>query len=299
VTEPLSDVEQAAMDAIRDDSGAIPMPLVITEPGLYLGLSEDVYHSDPVFERSLSQSGAKTLLRCPQLFRYQQQHPSPSTKAQDLGTVAHELVLGTGVGYVEVPYPTWQTNAAKDAKAKAEAAGQVALLTKDLQIAQDMADALLSHPVAGSLLQKQGGQSEASVFWVDKVTGVWRRARFDRLDEPQDGMVDFVDYKTAKSADPAEIVKAVWNYGYHQQQAWYEDACRFVHPGVDVQTTFIFQEKEAPYIPTVCQLAYDLVERGRERNAAALELYAECVARDYWPPYVEGIATIGAPGWAR
>lgn len=77
---------------------------VITKPGLY-DLPADFYHSDPVPEWSLSQSGATKLLRpsCPALYLHDRLHGSKPTKAMSRGTLAHSLVLGTGPMPVLIP----------------------------------------------------------------------------------------------------------------------------------------------------------------------------------------------------
>jgi hypothetical protein len=48
----------------------------------------------------------------------------------------------------------------------------------------------------------------------------------------------------------------------------------------------------------VCQLEPADVERGRELNRAAIDLFARCCDAGVWPGY-DGINNIGLPGWAR
>ena len=70
---------------------------MITHPGIYAGIDETVYHADsdlaPELGRSLSQSGAKTLLASPARFAWERDHGRPPKDAYDLGTLVHALVL--------------------------------------------------------------------------------------------------------------------------------------------------------------------------------------------------------------
>ena len=78
-------------------------PIEVTEPGVY-DIPEDAYHRDPVPDGSLSASAAKKLLTDggPARYRYQLEHPEPSSEAMELGTAAHKLVLGVGQELHEV-----------------------------------------------------------------------------------------------------------------------------------------------------------------------------------------------------
>jgi hypothetical protein len=97
---------------------------VITAPCIVGDMDEDWYHSDPVPEAlggSLSSSGAKLLLppNCPAIFDYQRRHGKRPSRAMELGTVVHGMVLGTGQPVDVHDYKDWTTKAAKEAKAKA------------------------------------------------------------------------------------------------------------------------------------------------------------------------------------
>ena len=61
--------------------------------GIRLGVPELTYHTDT---RTLSASGAKTLLRDPERFAWERDHGRPPKAAFDLGGVVHALVLRSG-----------------------------------------------------------------------------------------------------------------------------------------------------------------------------------------------------------
>ena len=93
----------------------------------------------------------------------------------ELGTVAHKMVLGSGPEIVVVDAANWMTKAAKEQRDAARLAGKVPLLPDDYQRAKAMADAVLSHPLAGALFNPDHGSAERSLFWEDPLTGVMLR----------------------------------------------------------------------------------------------------------------------------
>ena len=266
--------------------------MTILEPGIYDGIPEPDYHADPVPAGSLSQSGAKTILRAPALYRWQRDHPVHKD-VFDFGTAAHAKVLGKGAPVVVLDFPTWQTNAAKAARDEARAKGETPLLVKDALIVDEMATALLEHRLASMLLAK--GEPEVSAFAPDPATGVMRRGRVDWLSRHV-----ITDYKTAATADPAAFGRSAAAYGYHMQAAWYLDLFRDL--GADVEAfAFIVQEKEPPYLVEVIELDERAVDRGRVLNARALERYRDCRASGVWPGYSgrdDQSTTVDLPPWA-
>lgn len=271
---------------------------VITEPGVY-DIPEDAYHRDPVPGGSLSQSGAKTLLKegGPALFAWQREHPKPPAKALDLGSAAHCLVLGSGPELHEVKADNWLTKAAKQDRDEARKAGKLPLLTEDLATVRAMAAALREHEWAQRLLS-QPGRPEMSAFWQDADYKVWRRLRWDFMPEPHAVRHPaLVDYKTTADAGPSAFAKSVANFGYHQQAEWYAQGyCEMT--GVYPAMAFICQEKEPPYRVAVYQLAESAIELGSVLNDRAVAIYAHCAETGEWPGLDPAPQFIDLPAWA-
>jgi hypothetical protein len=273
--------------------------LVITEPCVLDDLPERVYLSDPVEGGSLSFSGAKALLppSCPAKYRHQRENGRSPKATFDMGHAVHKLVLGAGEELVIVDAPTWQTKAAKEARAAAYAAGHTPLLTAEYERAQVAAKAVLEHDIAGELFAP-GGISERSLFWLDDKHGVWRRARLDRTRE-RNGRLLVVDLKTTQSAEPGAIAKAMGQYRYHMQHAFYTDGVRALNLDLDPAFLFVFVEVESPHLVTVCELDGEAVEVGHDLVDYALGIYAECARTDFWPDYAgSDIPIISLPRWA-
>lgn len=269
------------------------MSNVVDTEGVYADIPDHVYHSD---KGSLSSSGARSLLtKTPARFRHDQDSPRESTTAFDIGHAAHALVLGYGEPIAEIEADSWRTKAAKDARDEAYAEGKTPLLSEDVRRVEAMAAALREHPLAEVLFSE--GEPERSMYWRDAQTGVWLRSRPDWL-PTRPGRLIVTDYKTSTTANPRKFEKSALDYGYHQQHAWYVDGIKEL--GIDEDPAFLFvvQEKEPPYLVSVCQLDEDAVELGRRRNREAIDLYAKCVADDHWPGFGYEVHQISLPTWA-
>jgi hypothetical protein len=261
----------------------------VRDPGFYDDIPEREYHAD---RDSLSVSGAKVLLKAPALFRHQQENPEHKD-VFDFGSAAHALVLGAGMDSIYVtPLEEFRTKEAKAEKAAAQSEGLAVVTPADWLVICDMADALSQHRLAMQLLSD--GKPEVSAYALDEPTGVLRRGRFDWL-----GSTILTDYKTAASAEPSAFAGSAAKFGYHMQAAWYLDlAADLGHPAEAF--AFIVQEKAAPYLVSVVVLDDAAVNRGRELNRQALEIFRDCHDSNLWPGYVTDseYAVVDLPRWA-
>lgn len=263
------------------------------EDGLHPGIPDTVYHAD---HNSLSSSGARILLsECPAIFDHRRKEP-PNPKPQyDFGHAAHKMVLGEGSQLVKVDATDWRTNAAKEKRAQAWADGKAPLLKAAIQEAQVMAGKVHANRYAQKLLSS--GRAELSGYWRDEKTDTRLRFRPDWLTELPGGRPICIDYKTAVSANPEHFKKSALDYGYHCQDAWYRDG--LIALGYeDPAFLFIVQMKTTPYLVSLIQLDAEYVELGRQRNRAAIDLYAQCAADDTWPDFGDTIHTVSLPPWA-
>lgn len=257
----------------------------ITEPGVY-ELDDATYHQDPVPGGSLSSSGARLLLppNAPALYKHR--IANPVTKAAyDFGHVAHRLLLGKGAEFEVIDADNWRTNAAKEAATAAREAGKTPILTKDFEQALAMANAVRNDPLAGPLFRH--GEAEQSLFWRDRRTGIWLRARLDWLTRSTKGQVLVVDFKTCEHADNEAIRKSVADYGYHQQDPWYLDGVNSLdlNAGTRAAFLFVFVEKKPPHLVNVVELHPVTRGWGRTLNNEAIDLWIACREHNDWPGY--------------
>ena len=275
-------------------------------------------HHEYLAHPALSASGARTLVQPagPARFHHDRTHGRAPRRQFDVGHAAHAAVLGVDPGCDVVltvgkptkddpdpqPFPAadFRTDAAKKHRDQIRAAGRVPVLQSDLAAADDMAEALRAHPLAGRLLAPDNGDPEVSLFWHDDEHDVDRRCRFDWLRQADaSGRLIGVDYKTCASAAPRAVQRAIVEYGYHQSAAWYRDLAIGLGLASSVPFLFVFQEKTAPYLVHVVELDPDLLRMGQDRNERALRLFAECTESGEWPGYNDhAISLVEAPTWA-
>ena len=250
-------------------------------------LSDVAYHSSP----ALSASGAKLILKSPAHYRWAMDHPSTSP-VFNLGHAVHSLILG-GRPVTMVQSDDYKTKAAREERDHALTTGAIPLTrTEHAQVAA-MAEAVLNHPLAAALFAD--GRAELSIYTTDPETGVALRSRPDWI-----GNRFVVDLKTAATADPREFANACERYGYFQQAAWYLDQAAAAGL-IDDEARFLFVlvEKDPPHLVNVVEPDMPSIQRGREKNRRAIDIFAECVATGTWPGYPTDTATIiGSPQWA-
>lgn len=268
--------------------------MTITAPGVY-DVPEDTYHADadlaPELGRSLSSTGAKTILKSPALFDYQRRHPVQKD-VFDEGTVAHALILrNPDPRLFVVDDYDWTRRKGKPTRDEIRNQGRIPIHRGTLLAASKMAHAVRRHALASAILSQ--GQPERSLYWTDEATGVTCRGRTDWL---RDNAI--VDVKTTQDASPTGFAKACANYGYDQQADWYTTGVEAI-TGRRLPFLFIAVEKEPPHLVAVYQLDDDALDRGARRNRQALDLFAECESAGEWPGYSSDIEVLSLPRWAN
>jgi hypothetical protein len=274
------------------------------EPGVHQ-LTDEEYFAPGLAGATLSASGAKVLLKPggPARFHHQRQTGIVEIKREfDLGHAVHTLVLGSGPKLIRITGTgaggpdAWQNNYDKAKVARARKVGAVPVRPSDFAAAHAMANAVLDHRLARKLFV--GGLPERTLIWQDEATGVLCRAKADWL--RPDGIVDL---KTTESAAPDALSKAVHNYGYAIQAAFYlrgfrQQADRTVMAAPFF--AFVAVEKAAPHLVHVHQLSERALAYGDRKCTEALEIYRDCTASGVWPGYPDDeITEIDLPAYVR
>jgi len=256
------------------------------------------YHSG----EGVSRSDLRLILRSPAHYKAAKEAPQEETKAMLIGSAFHCLTLEPELfprRYVVAPDGLdRRTKEGKEAWAsfESEAAGKKVLKQEDYEAAEKMAQAIQEHPLGGRLVN--GGEAEKSVFW-ETSTGngqVLCKCRPDYIKALR-GSTVIVDLKSTEDARPEAFGKSSWNYGYHMQAAFYMDGLSATLGPVGA-FLFIVVEKHPPYAVAVYQASDQMIDAGRKQYMNALEVYAECTAKDVWPAYPQEIQELWLPGWA-
>ena len=272
----------------------------VTKAGVY-DLTSEEYHGDPCDSLSLGSTGARTLARdCPAAFKYA---PVEFKEEFDIGNAAHLLVLQPEeferrIG--RVPFEDYRKRDAQEARDDIRAAGRIPLLPKQVADVAAMRNAIFADPVAS--LAFRNGEPEKSMFWRDPEYGFWCKTRPDWLPAHRRYLVDV---KTSTSADPEEFQKALVNFGYSQQAAWYTDGVEAVTGDKPERFAFVVICKKPPYLVTTCWLDDEAIAWGRILNRYARGVFAWCLERGEWPSYRPEITgppsafTVSLPEWAK
>jgi hypothetical protein len=162
-----------------------------------------------------------------------------------------------------------------------------------------MADAVLTHPVAGRLLDPDTGKAEQSMYWQDDETGVAMRGRIDWWRQPVGGLPHtLIDVKTTKNANPFAFGKTAADFGYHRQQFTYRWAARVLF-GIEVAFIFVLVETEPPYLVSTPELGDEDEAIGGREMRRAIDIYRECVESNTWPGYPQEIVQVSLPRWYK
>jgi hypothetical protein len=266
--------------------------------GIAYGLDNEAYHALD----ALGSSGLKLLRRSPAHFFGQvidpnrpQREPSPAMAA---GTLAHCAILEPHeLGSRYVVKPEGLNLSTKDGKAWAAGidADQTIVTAEQMQTAQRQASAVRALPEVGPLFAR--GHAEVSAFWTD-ASGVQCKCRPDFVAETDQGVI-LLDVKTAKDADPQGFARAVWNYAYHLQAAWYSGGYAAASGLPVLAFVFVAVEADYPHCAAAYVLDEETLQQARDENARLLAIYADCKRSGTWPGYQAGVGILKAPAWAK
>jgi hypothetical protein len=284
----------------------------IRTPGIYHDLPIGRYHRGDI---AVGPSVSSTTLR--QLWNRSPKHAwardplNPKRIEEDdseafiLGRATHHLICGQ-VNFADefVVRPEvlegakWHGNRTECKRwlAARKREGKTVLTPDQVEQIRGMAVALGEFP-----LMQQGilnGLIERSLFWQDKETGLWLKARPDAI--PSDSG-DFADLKTTQSVLYHDLQNSMATYGYHQQAALALDGARALDLPAET-FTFVWVETKPPHCVRAQQLRDEDIARGARQNRVAIRMFADCFAAGSWPGPGDDRADaefIDLPDWKR
>ena len=236
--------------------------------------------------------------------RYQQIHGIKETPSLLKGHALHAAVLEPDVfGKLYATQPTAKELGFNDFRPRAAQVARDKWLEEHVQsvnMTRDewnatvfMRDSILSDPTTAQFFTGKGS-SELTLTWTDKTTQLDCKGRVDRLTFYHNYPA-LVDIKTARDVDDRECEKAIFNYGYHIRLAWYLDALMAYRPG-DFRVFIVWVQNSPPYEARYTELEDDPLREGRAQYRHLLDLHAECLKKNEWPGYPEGLP-VGIPQW--
>jgi hypothetical protein len=263
-----------------------------------LSIPADQYHSHP----AVGHSGLVRIMRSPAHYQDYVTNPPEPTPAMQFGTAFHTAILEPD-RFVEafVVAPKFDRRT-KEGKAAAEAweaenAGKTALTAEQMAAIAQMAASIRAHAGADMLLSR--GLAEMSGFWVDPESSIECKCRPDFLSVDGEAITGIVDVKTCADASTDGFSRAIATLGYDVQAAFYQDGLKAL-TGRTIPFYFIAVEKDAPYAVACYKAGDEVIEVGRSKYRAALQLLRWCMENDRWPAYQPNgeIEEITLPRWA-
>lgn len=224
-------------------------------------------------------------------------NPPEPTPAMTLGSALHCLVLEPGKfdgRYVVAPAGIdRRTKAGKEQWAEFEAASKdkTVLTAEQMEQAKGMAEAIAASNAASRALA-MCPRREHAIEWEDFATSLPCKGVIDAWGEQW-----AIDIKTTDDASERAFSRAVANYQYHGQAAFYLDGLAQAQSNIK-NFLFIAVEKNPPHGVRVYSCSPDLLATGRQLYLKLLCSHAECVAAGEWPGYPDEVEPIELPAWA-
>lgn len=266
---------------------------MIPNPGIYPGTPFDEYLSWEAANNSILRVIAT---KSPAHAKWRMDHPEEPTDAMKFGSALHTRVLEPdtfAARYIVVPKCDRRTKEGKATYAEFEeqAENRIILSAIDNGCIQNIAAEIEKHEVVKFV---RGGASEVCIVWTDERTGVLCKGRLDYIHPQRGGMVDI---KSTKDASPDDFSRSIWNYGYHQQFAFYADGWKAL-TGTELWCVIVACEKEPPFALAVYELHENIMHAGKVTWERALAVYAKCQETGEWPGYYAGPQILNLPKWA-
>jgi len=277
---------------------------VLQAPCVIRNTSED-YHSGV----GLSRTELLRLLKTP--FHFHELHESEHeggavekpTDAMFAGQLLHCALLERAeFDQRYATGPEVASRASKEWKAfVATVGGREPITPLQRRIAFAQSDALLSIKEVADLLDSPVVLPEHAAYWIDDRTGALCKCRPDLAalvgdDDETWGWV-LVDAKTTTNASPESFASSCVNFGYAEQNAWYVQGWGRA-TGLPVHA-FLFAcvESAFPYATALYRLPDDWTGYGWKRCREALSIWHDCMQRDEWPGYPQGVQLLEPPDW--
>ncbi len=240
-------------------------------------------------------SSLKYIDTSPYLYQWRKKHPAPRKASFAFGGAAHCAVLEPEL--FEKRYAVYDGARNKKHAAYREwleaHPGVEAILPGDMWRARQLAKAVYDNRDARELLK--GGRREEPRTWIDPVTGLVCKGRFDYI------RPDFLlELKSAHDPTPKRFERDALSFGYAGQTAFYHDGATTLRL-IDgrVRPFIIAAQSVEPFHVVVFQLTAETLEHGRALHRSLQRRLIECTEADYWPGIAPGVQQLGLPPWVE
>jgi exodeoxyribonuclease VIII len=277
-------------------------------PGVYRGIPAATYHALD----ACNASSLKTLVdKTPAHLQWERQQPKDTQALRD-GEALHTCILEPERFDAEYEIITACAGTtgkggacSNNGKIKAEgqwwcgthAKGKAAETAKGVH--QEHHDRLLALRIAvrdnisvRHLLWPEDRETELSLIWRDELTKVLCKARLD-IYRPNDGII--ADLKSTADASEDGFSRAIAQFNYHLQAAWYRRAAEVCLGNRIYTFKFVAIEAEPPFGVQLFKLHEGAMQFGQYLCDQTFEVYAHCVTNNRWPSYSQEMKVVDLP----
>lgn len=268
----------------------------------------------------MGRSSLMEFRRCPQ--RWRLGYVSPESEAKEWGTMLDAAVLTPArftAKFVAQPetYPApkghakvksgaiqegdplpWNNNATYCSDWTELQVGKTIIKARDVDNISAAVARLHGDPIIHALIEASRKQVMLLGEYKDAETGIIVpvKALIDLLPAAPAWGKCLADLKTTTSAALQPYQRHVYQYGYHDQAAFYLDL--YVAATKEDRTDFlnVVQESFPPFQPGRRLISAEFVELGRTTYQQALRDYCQCLKTGQWPDYETGDRVLG--GWS-
>lgn len=258
-------------------------------PGIYEGISNADYHaSEGVSNSTLKLVVEKTPAHAASPKKWE------STRAQEIGTAIHCAILEPD--RFDAEYRIVECDDRRSALYKAACKGyspEQVLTKAEADNVKGMRKSAYANGAARKALTLPG-RNELSVYAKDPVTGIMVKCRFDKKPDEPFGL----DVKKTQDARLDHCERALTNYLYHMQAAFYIDVWGWAAGEKLDAFKLLWIEEKAPHACKLRRVNEVALEEGRRLYRTALNIYADCVASGDWFAYGDEEEEMGLTPWA-
>jgi len=264
-------------------------PNSTTEPLFIDGMPDSDYRN----AFGLAQSSLKHFMVSPAHYLASLEEKKEPTKAMSFGSAYHAHVLAQDHSkhYAVKEKVDGRSKEGKlyNEQFAIDNAGKIIIDKEEHETLLKMQDALHSHEVASSLINR-ATHREVAVFATYKTApfSIRLKGMIDGYDSESGNIFDL---KTAEDASPNGFRKAIWDRRYDIQQIHYKwllnENCKPVG-----NFYFIAQEKIAPFAVGVYMISANSILKSIEHWCSTLERFSWCQQSGNYPAYSEEVIEI-------
>lgn len=267
---------------------------------------------------AVGHSALVKMCRSPAHYKHYRDTAHAPTPAMEFGSAMHMAVLEPEL-FCET-YTVSPKFDRRTTEGKAQAAqwdeqnlGKKALTQEVMELLENIQRAIGLHSTGATLVRN--GRKEMSFFWTDAETGIACKFRPDvllldggeavtlgtalELDALQH-VIGQLDLKSTRDAERNAFRRDIFKLGYDIQAAYYSDPLsEYLQRPIPFK--FLAVESAAPHGVALYGVGERLMQIGRSKYRAALQLLQWCRERDEWPSYqpFSDEDQIEAPTWEK